>query len=508
MSHPTADSNLGSIAYAFETVWGTPPTSGYRKFPLNGETLSHEKETIESGRIRDDRGVEDLIEVGQSAAGGIEFELSYAALLPFIAAALCTEAVVSNFAGNATAALTGQTLTSAPAAYTGIPVGSNVLVAGFANAANNGIKRVVGVNGDGSVLTLAPGSITVNEGPVAVTVKGNHLRNGIARKSMTWERRLRRNDGVPFYQQFYGQTIDGLSLSFASKEIITGELTFLGRIGDALDESIDVALHATAATGTLTLSDVGDADDEIVIGGRTYVLKTAPALANEIDIGATAADTAENIADAINGDLGGTPEHADVVAVAVGATVQITAKVGGIAGNAIATTTDGTDLAWGAATLTGGVDGGDYLPSPIEKVMNASKNIGDFRFDGQTATECFKTLEMNLTNGLRGKDCMGTVGNFDVGLGDFRVEGSFSAYFRSNALYKKFLNHEAISLQWTVTDAAGNRFVFSLPYLQTSTALPPIEGRNVDVMLNVDFLATIDPVTAAVFTVDYFPAGA
>ncbi len=117
------------------------------------------------------------------------------------------------------------------------------------------------------------------------------------------------------------------------------------------------------ATGQLTFSGTGTAEDGITIGSVTYTLKAAPTTgANEVKIGATAAETAANLLAAVNraagaGTLYGsnTVEHPDVYARADTTTiVGIVAKNAGIAGNSIATTETGTGTSFGSATLTNG----------------------------------------------------------------------------------------------------------------------------------------------------------
>lgn len=123
---------------------------------------------------------------------------------------------------------------------------------------------------------------------------------------------------------------------------------------------------ATAALGILTLTGKGTEGDTVEIGGRTYTLRdTFDADTDEIIIGATAAETAERIAEAINDGYSvgaaayigtGTDPHDDVTAVQNGSVVTVLAKVAGAAGNSITTTSTGSDWGFGAATLTGGND--------------------------------------------------------------------------------------------------------------------------------------------------------
>lgn len=121
-------------------------------------------------------------------------------------------------------------------------------------------------------------------------------------------------------------------------------------------------LSLATSTGTLTFSNVGTADEVVVIGGVTYTLKANPSgIAYAVDIGATAEETSTNFVAAINAS--GTPDteygtgtaaHPAVRATAGGVgVVNVFATVPGAQGN-LATTTDSAVASWGAATLTGG----------------------------------------------------------------------------------------------------------------------------------------------------------
>lgn len=147
-----------------------------------------------------------------------------------------------------------------------------------------------------------------------------------------------------------------------------------------------------------------------------------------------------------------------------------------------------------------------YAPAPTTPVMNATNNVGTFLFDNTASTEAMKTLSLTIANGLRGKDAMATKGNFDIGVGTFELTGSLGAYFQTNALYQKFLDHADVSLSWRVTDALGNTIVFTIPRMKLGTGDPKIEGRNTDVMVNCDWTAILDPVTGCTFIVDFHPA--
>lgn len=122
----------------------------------------------------------------------------------------------------------------------------------------------------------------------------------------------------------------------------------------------------TAASGTITFSDVGNANDTVTIGDAVYKLVAVPTDPFDVDIGATASDTASNLAAAINAGAGsgtaygtGTTAHPDVSATANLGVVTITANVTGVSGNSIALAKAGDDIAVSGANLSGGA--GDYV---------------------------------------------------------------------------------------------------------------------------------------------------
>lgn len=137
----------------------------------------------------------------------------------------------------------------------------------------------------------------------------------------------------------------------------------LGMAGEFYDDSPrrvtaykGFGVKPVKATGTLTATSTGPANNETVtVGVQTYTFKTTPASAYEVEVGDTVAETLSNLADAINGDLEGTPKNVLATASATSTTVVITAIEAGADGNSIATTETCTNASFGGATLSGGV---------------------------------------------------------------------------------------------------------------------------------------------------------
>lgn len=171
----------------------------------------------------------------------------------------------------------------------------------------------------------------------------------------------------------------------------SADLTVLRYIRESIiGTTPDDSARATGVlTGTANLANA----DTVTIGGRTYTLQTVLTNVNgNVKIAATLALTLINLFNAINGEGGGVPgvdyatatePHAQVDASAYTATtLTVRAKVGGTAGNAIATTDVGINASWGAATLAGGTNSaitalkqlrytGESLNYQIENIQTA-----------------------------------------------------------------------------------------------------------------------------------------
>lgn len=138
--------------------------------------------------------------------------------------------------------------------------------------------------------------------------------------------------------------------------IVIGDVTY----------TIKSSLSEAKATQTLTSTGTASDGDTVTINGVTYTLKTA--LTNrswyEVLIGASAAETLDNLKLAINAGSGagtnyslGTPAHPDVTATTNTNTTQVVeAKNFGTYANSYPTTSTAGNFAWGAATMSGGAE--------------------------------------------------------------------------------------------------------------------------------------------------------
>jgi len=131
-------------------------------------------------------------------------------------------------------------------------------------------------------------------------------------------------------------------------------------IVDNVQDATDAG-DAVAATGTLTLSGLSSDGELINVSSVTFELDTeGNYTAGNVQVSITDTarlTTATNLTAAIN--VNGTTS-ALVTATNTSTSIALTADAAGSGGNSIATTTNMSNGAWGAATLTGGSQSGVF----------------------------------------------------------------------------------------------------------------------------------------------------
>jgi hypothetical protein len=126
------------------------------------------------------------------------------------------------------------------------------------------------------------------------------------------------------------------------------------------------ASGAVQATGTITSNDTNVSNlDTVTIGSFVYTFKTVVSNPFDVLIGGSADASLLNLIEAINltgteGTTYGTGTTINTLVTAASSVTshafEVTAIVGGLVGNTIATTTTAVTLSWGGATLSGGSD--------------------------------------------------------------------------------------------------------------------------------------------------------
>lgn len=158
------------------------------------------------------------------------------------------------------------------------------------------------------------------------------------------------------------------------------------KIGD-ITYTFVTALSETKASSTLTVSGNFSEGETVSIEGVTYTFRATPANPYDVDLGASAAISLDNLKAAIN-DSGtegttygtGTNAHPLVTAEANADTTQeVTAKDFGTYANEFQTATTGANAAWDGTSFADGTAGVDAVPFEVVLTGTAATELDNFK---------------------------------------------------------------------------------------------------------------------------------
>lgn len=143
------------------------------------------------------------------------------------------------------------------------------------------------------------------------------------------------------------------------------------------------------------------------------------------------------------------------------------------------------------------------VAAPTFDVANAVDNIEDLLLDGAPLDADLTGITWAVNNNTRDKPAVSVLGNVDIGLGRFNVEGNITMYFSSRILYDKFLAFSTHSWSFVVT-VGLNDYLFEFPSIKFSTGVIVAEGNDGDVLANMDFQAKRDPTKGYTMAINRF----
>lgn len=391
-----ASANRAQVRYAVESTFGVTPTTGnHSNLRMTGESLDFAIQTQTSQELRSDRQTTDVVQVGASASGGINFEMSYKeydvlleAVLQGTWAHFGTDGlgVAASVGIDSTAGtLTWGVAPTGTSALTGLEVGQWFKLIAPSDAADGAYLKVA--SRTSTVITVAastpiPGTGT-RAGVANTQIKTSRVKNGTVQRSFSIEKELA--DVTQFFL-YRGMTTSKMSMSFQSGSIVGGSFEFMGKDAQRLT--------STGLAGTASASETYD------------------------------------VANAVAG---------------------------------------------------------------VGKIMEAGADL---------AGTFIKSLTLDVDNGLRAQDAIGTLGAVGIGSGTLSASGNIEVYFADGTMYDKFRNNTATSLSWFVRDGAGNGYVVTLPKIKFSGGKINAGGLNQDVMLSMQWQGLMDAVSGKTILVD------
>lgn len=256
-----SDANSVALRYVQESTFGTTPaTPTMKNLRMTGESLKQDTNTVRSAEIRADRQISDIVRVGLSASGAINFELSCTTYDDFLKSLLLS----SGWSTPVTTTLTNITFAAGSSQYTltrasgsfvtdGFVANQWVKITGAGTAGNNGYAKLLTVTA--TVLTVEYNGNGVNEASGAsVTINmGAQIVNGTTFSSYAIERE--NTDLSNEFTIFNGMAIDQASLNVSADALLSGSFSFMGKKETSATATAASTTTAATTTGILNAID-------------------------------------------------------------------------------------------------------------------------------------------------------------------------------------------------------------------------------------------------------------
>jgi hypothetical protein len=291
---PIGQSNSQTLGYQVESAWGTAtigttgtPSGTKKLLNFTSESLKLTNNTTQSNFVRADTNIAGTVRTGFDTGGDIGIEFQYGGYDDFLEAAMrssfsssmnvtSSTAISAVDATGPTNGLYTGTFEHSSAGFIAVPPGTWIKTSGFSTAANNGWWLVTASTT--SVLTVKSSVATVTEAGNTSShrVKGMGMINSTTQKSFTFEKVFTDIPGVTdtsgLAQLFQGMRLGTFGLNFTSGAISTGSMSFIGKTGEANNNTRFSA--ATAAATTQSMNSINNIK-QIYVGTATAGLAPA-----------------------------------------------------------------------------------------------------------------------------------------------------------------------------------------------------------------------------------------
>lgn len=146
------------------------------------------------------------------------------------------------------------------------------------------------------------------------------------------------------------------------------------------------------------------------------------------------------------------------------------------------------------------------LDTTATPVANATTNVGSIKINGEELTTAVQSITISGNNNLRDQNAVSYKFPAGIGSGRMEITGNLVAYFADGSLWDKFIEHDTVSVEFSIEDLLSNHYEFTVPAVNftTDTVNPP--GGNQDVMENMEYGAKRDPITKCELQIDRYSA--
>jgi hypothetical protein len=145
------------------------------------------------------------------------------------------------------------------------------------------------------------------------------------------------------------------------------------------------------------------------------------------------------------------------------------------------------------------ITGATYTAATTTEDFNAGLNVANLSIlsTAMASSPKVQALSVRINNNIYAVDVVGQYDTYGHGLGRFEVTGSMTVLFEDLSAYTAILNHDDVAISFDLTDAAGNKYTFSIPKVKFTDGGPAAPGNGQPVVLEVPFQAFYDASSAA-----------
>lgn len=142
------------------------------------------------------------------------------------------------------------------------------------------------------------------------------------------------------------------------------------------------------------------------------------------------------------------------------------------------------------------VTGATYTAANTNAVMTGI-SAASMAVAGLSPAPVVRSVSLAISNGLRVRDQLGSAYTDQFGSGMCEITGQLDAYFTSNALYQKVLDHGGGAISFTIGGVANEKYTINIPSARFLNGSRTLGGRNDDVMVSIPFRAENDASSAS-----------
>lgn len=149
-------------------------------------------------------------------------------------------------------------------------------------------------------------------------------------------------------------------------------------------------------------------------------------------------------------------------------------------------------MAFGVTPTPTQFPGASLVNAPDTTPMSATANVRTFVVDGVPFSGCISKLSLEIANGVRAINCIGSLKPRNMKLGTLEVTGEMEFYFNDGSNYDKFVNGTEFDFSIELVDDDGNTYLLEIPRAKFETGEVVAGGRNSDVMFSATWRGLYD----------------